>query len=319
VRGWRQRIEPALQATDRALQVVGRGLECVTGGRVRSVSRRVAAGALLIVVAGIVVPVVSLSGSGPTPAPRTVANTHPQQSTEHEKVMRPVHVPARRLKRLPAATTFTTTPRAPSDPTPFARTSGVVVHPLTALVVYSAPGKAPVAVLPSTQLGGPTWVPVIQTSPGWDRVLLPSKPNGRSGWIYIGGQNATVLDTGQSPYVIRIRVAQRKLTLIKNGHALKTWRVAVGAHGTPTPTGRTFVLAMLAPASPTYSPLIIPLGFHSRTLDTFGGGPGTVAVHGWPDPSVFGHAVSHGCVRVPDVALRLLRQVPLGSLVKITG
>ena len=88
--------------------------------------------------------------------------------------------------------------------------------------------------------------------------------------------------------------------------------------GTPTPIGRTFLLALLAPPHPTYSPLILPLGFHSNTLDTYGGGPGTVGVHGWPDPSVFGRAVSHGCVRVPAAVLHVLSEVPIGSLVLIT-
>jgi hypothetical protein len=76
-------------------------------------------------------------------------------------------------------------------------------------------------------------------------------------------------------------------------------------------------MASLAPTHPTYSPLIFPLGTHSNTLDTFGGGPGTVALHGWPDQSVFGHAVTHGCVRVPSAALRVLTRVPLGSLVLV--
>ena len=70
---------------------------------------------------------------------------------------------------------------------------------------------------------------------------------------------------------------------------------------------------------PTYSPLILPLGAHSDTLTTYGGGPGTVGLHGWPDPAVFGHAVSHGCVRVPAAALRALSRIPLGSPVMITS
>ncbi|WP_261986737.1 L,D-transpeptidase [Actinomadura sp. HBU206391] len=46
----------------------------------------------------------------------------------------------------------------------------------------------------------------------------------------------------------------------------------------------------------TYSPLILPVGAHSETLDTFGGGSGTVAFHGRPTTSVFGKAVTHGCI-----------------------
>jgi lipoprotein-anchoring transpeptidase ErfK/SrfK len=34
---------------------------------------------------------------------------------------------------------------------------------------------------------------------------------------------------------------------------------------------------------------------------------------------VFGHAASHGCVRVPAAALRALSRVPLGTAVMITG
>ena len=91
-----------------------------------------------------------------------------------------------------------------------------------------------------------------------------------------------------------------------------------GRCGNPDTAGRTFLLALLAPPRPTYSPLILPLGLHSNALSTFGGGPGTVGLHGWPDPSAFGHAVSNGCVRVPAAALHLLSSVPLGTLVLIT-
>lgn len=79
--------------------------------------------------------------------------------------------------------------------------------------------------------------------------------------------------------------------------------------------GRTFLLGSIVDANQSFSPLILPLGSHSDTLDTYGGGPGTVALHGWPDASVFGSAISHGCVRVPADALEQLRQVPLGTLV----
>jgi lipoprotein-anchoring transpeptidase ErfK/SrfK len=234
----------------------------------------------------------------------------------------PVRVSAAKLSALPRATTYANIPAVPRDPDPFAITSGVVVHPLTAQVVYAAPGKAPVAVLPATELGGPTWVPVVQTTaatPGWERVLLPNRPNRASGWLFTGGSAAAQLDTRRSSYLVRINLAARTLSLSDGGKSLGTWTVAIGTKATPTPTGRTFLLALLAPANPTYSPLILPLGSHSNTLTTFGGGPGTVGVHGWPDPAVFGHAVSHGCVRVPATALHILAQVPLGSLFVITS
>jgi len=173
-----------------------------------------------------------------------------------------------------------------------------------------------VAALPVTELGSPTWVPVVQTQSGWDRILLPARPNRSTGWIYLGGGG---LQTAYSAYQVQINLATRRLTVLDAGHSLGSWTVADGTPGTPTPTGRTFLLASLAPRQPTYSPLILPLGTHSATLSTYGGGPGTVGLHGWPDPAVFGKAVSHGCVRVPPAALRALSRIPLGSPVMITS
>ncbi|MDQ2812291.1 MAG: L,D-transpeptidase [Actinomycetota bacterium] len=220
------------------------------------------------------------------------------------------------IAHLPLATTYGSTPAAPQDPAPFGSETGTVVHPTTTRVIYARPGGPAVAALPATQLGSPTWVPVVQSQPGWDRVLLPTRPDRSTGWIYLGGGG---LQTAYSPYQVDINLARYRLTILDAGRRLGTWTVAEGAPSTPTPVGRTFVLASLVPLQPTYSPLILPLGTHSDTLTTYGGGPGTVGLHGWPDSGVFGHAVSHGCVRVPAGALRALSLVPLGSAVMITG
>ncbi len=204
---------------------------------------------------------------------------------------------------------------APRDPHPYEPGTGIVLHPTATRVIYARPGGQPVGTLPPAELGSPTWIPVVQSQPGWDRVLLPTRPNRSTGWIYVGGGG---LQTARSSYRIQIDLAAYRLMIFSAGHRLGSWTVAVGAPHTPTPTGRTFLLASLAPRHPTYSPLILPLGVHSDTLTTFGGGPGTVGLHGWPDPAVFGHGVSHGCVRVPAAALRVLSRIPLGTTVMIT-
>ncbi|MEU8799229.1 L,D-transpeptidase [Spirillospora sp. NPDC048819] len=221
--------------------------------------------------------------------------------------------PAGGAGELPQATTYTTLNDLPRDPAPSAAVDGTVVHPNEAAPVSAKPGAPAVAELPATQLKGPTWVPVLESRPGWRRVLLPSRPNGVTGWIPDAG-----LKTARSTHVVKVDLSDRKMTLVDSGRPKGTWSVAVGAQKTPTPTGRTFLLASLAPAKPTYSPLILPVGAHSDTLDTYGGGPGTVAFHGWPSTSVFGKAVTHGCVRVPADALKLLAKVPLGTPVHIT-
>ncbi|WP_243719781.1 L,D-transpeptidase [Actinomadura sp. KC06] len=216
--------------------------------------------------------------------------------------------------KLPQATTYTTINDLPADDAPAAALDGTVVHPSETAPVSAQPGAPAVAELPATQLKGDTWVPVVETRPGWRRVLLPSRPNGVTGWIPDSG-----LKVARSAHVIKVDVSDRKLTLLNAGRKEGTWSVAVGAPKTPTPTGRTFVLASLAPPKPTYSPLILPVGSHSETLDTFGGGPGTVAFHGWPSASVFGKAITHGCVRVPPDALKRLAKAPLGTPVHVTA
>ncbi|WP_165978658.1 L,D-transpeptidase [Actinomadura darangshiensis] len=221
--------------------------------------------------------------------------------------------PAGGTEKLPQATTYTTLNDLPRDAAPSAKGDGTVVHPNDTVPVSAKPGAPAMAELPSTQLKGPTWVPVLESRPGWRRVLLPSRPNGVTGWIPDSG-----LKAARSTSAIKVDLGDRKLTLTRAGRKVGTWPVAVGAPKTPTPTGRTFLLASLAPEKPTYSPLILPVGAHSATLDTFGGGPGTVAFHGWPSKSVFGKAVTHGCVRVPAGALKQLSKVPLGTSVQIT-
>ena len=242
-----------------------------------------------------------------------------EPSGSYVPVVAPTPVSAAEFAKLTQATTFTSIPAAAHDQAPFEVTDGVVMHPLTAQVIYLGPGEKPVGVLPTTELGGPTWVPVVASTPGWIQVLLPSRPDRSTGWIYDNGTASTNLEVRVTPYLIQIEVGARKLTVYESGVSLGTWTVAVGAAGTPTPTGRTFLLSLLAPPHPTYSPLIMPLGTHSTALSSFGGGPGTVGLHGWPDPAVFGQAVSNGCVRVPATALRILSKIPLGTLVLITA
>ena len=213
------------------------------------------------------------------------------------------------LTQLVASTTKTKLPRAPKDDDPTGTTDGQVVHPRRTLAVYAAPGRRPFAKVTAKQMND-TWLPVIDRRGGWTQVLLPSRPNGSTGWL-----RTRQLEERRTPYLIRVHVGSRRLELLREGEPIGSWSVAVGAPETPTPVGRTFLLGSIVDEAQSYSPLILPLGSHSDTLDSYGGGPGTVALHGWPDTSVFGRAVSHGCVRVPADALEQLRQVPLGTLV----
>jgi lipoprotein-anchoring transpeptidase ErfK/SrfK len=213
------------------------------------------------------------------------------------------------LAKLTASTTDTTLRKAPKDPAPMQATDGEVVHPLRTLPLFAKPGKAPFGRIGPRQIGE-TWLPVVDRRGGWSRVLLPSRPNGSTGWV-----RTDEVERRTSPYLVRVHLASRTLELLHEGRNVGSWTVAVGRPETPTPSGRTFLLGSVTDEEQSFSPVILPLGAHSDTLDTYGGGPGTVAIHGWPDSGVFGAAVSHGCIRVPDDALNRLTRVPLGTVV----
>jgi len=213
------------------------------------------------------------------------------------------------LHGLAASTTDTTLRKAPKDPAPLRATDGEVVHPLRPLPLFAKPGRAPFGKIGPRQMGE-TWLPVADRRGGWSRVLLPSRPNGSTGWV-----RTALVERRTSPYLVRVHLGSRSLGLFHEGILVGSWSVATGRPETPTPIGRTFLLGSITDDKQSFSPVIIPLGAHSDTLDSYGGGPGTVAIHGWPNSGVFGTAASHGCIRVPDDALDRLSQVPLGTVV----
>jgi lipoprotein-anchoring transpeptidase ErfK/SrfK len=235
---------------------------------------------------------------------RPAAEAHP-----HMKAVS--SLTAAELKKLPEADTYATIKGAPADPRPAAATPGAVVHPNKATPVFAAPGGKPIAKVKPEQLGD-TWLPVIARKVGWVQVLLPSKPNGSTGWLPEAG-----LRKAATPYLVSVHLKSMKLQLFRDGSRVGSWSIGIGKPDTPTPTGRTFLLGSITDEKQKFSPVILPLGAHSKTLDSFGGGPGTVAIHTWPSTNVLGTATSHGCIRVPQEALDELTKVPLGTLVLV--
>jgi lipoprotein-anchoring transpeptidase ErfK/SrfK len=261
------------------------------------------AGAVLAVLALVAVVFVAPFGAGEPAQPAAPAVTT-------TAAIPPAVVPAD-LAALPHSTTYTIIDGTPLDSGSLDPTDGTVVHPRREAVVYAAPGGAPIARIAPQQLGD-TWLPVIAQQPGWVQVLLPSRPNSSAGWV-----TDDVLDRAVTPYLIRVHLRSLNMELFKGGGRLGEWTVGIGKKSAPTPVGRTFLLGSFSDPKQNYSPVILPLGSHSPTLDSFGGGPGTVAIHTWPTANVFGTRSSDGCIRVPPDALNKLIEVPLGTLVLI--
>lgn len=267
-------------------------------------------GGIIALVIGVVVCLWPHRHPAPAPSPAPSINPSPSHSP---LVAAPGGVKGP-WGRLPEITTDATIPAAPPDPDRDVPTGGLVAHNNTTVVAYDAPAGRPIGRLPDQQLGCPTWLPVIAQQPGWVQVLLPSRPNGSTGWLA-----AAAVEVARTPFVVEAHLGTATVRLLRDGVLIGQWPAGVGTAATPTPVGRTFLLANIVDPQPTFAAVILPLGAHSPTLADYDGGPATVALHSWPVADVYGHPVSHGCLRVPDAAIAVLRTVPLGSLVLITA
>lgn len=271
---------------------------------------------LLSAVAGVLVVVLGVVGVMWLSSSSDDLPTQPAAAErEQEQPARPVR--KLDIDKLVESSTHTRLKGTLADPEPQARTQGDVVRPKQVIPIYQKPGGKAVGKVGREQIGE-TWLPVIGKQGGWVQVLLPSKPNGSTGWL-----KASKVDTKFTPYLIAVHLKSMRMELFRTEQRggqveqIGDWEVGIGKPDTPTPTGRTFLLGSMVDPNQDYSPVILPLGTHSDTLDSFGGGPGTVAIHTWPTTDVIGTATSHGCIRVPKDALSELQEVPLGTLVLV--
>jgi lipoprotein-anchoring transpeptidase ErfK/SrfK len=124
---------------------------------------------------------------------------------------------------------------------------------------------------------------------------------------------------------VLISTRERVVRLLEGGRILRSYRAVVGRPDFPTPHGLFAVSERVAQPDPRgfLGPWALHLTAYSNTLIQFGGGPGTVAVHGRGPASLsdpLGSARSHGCVRVDNHAIRLLARVAReGTPVLITS
>jgi hypothetical protein len=202
--------------------------------------------------------------------------------------------------------------QATSSTTPL--TEGL--RPNDKAAVYDAPGGKPRAFLPAVISGVDVTVPVVGRDQGWTAVLLPSVDR-TIGWLAPG--NWFTITQLHDQLVLNRGAHQ--LTWLRDGVRKESWTVATGAEQTPTPLGRTFVLGRTATDGPEYAGLdALVLGAVPEQKEALAPGlrDGHTAIHSWYRPSVFGHSVSNGCIRVPKDAQRLLLTgIPAGTPVNV--
>jgi lipoprotein-anchoring transpeptidase ErfK/SrfK len=217
----------------------------------------------------------------------------------------------------PAATT--TTPAQEAEGAVAPKPARRLVPPLAFHVrrraqLRAAPaGRVVATIRPRTEFKSPTILAVAKREPGWVQVRT-SVAKHHVGWLATG---SGVLFS--QPRTLVVDLSRRSLTVFHRGRATNVYRVAIGAPGTETPTGKFAVTDRLTvqPGTP-YGCCILALTAHQPKIAQGWGGGDRVAIHATPDTSVIGKAVSHGCMRASNRALRqLMRSVRLGTPVTV--
>lgn len=169
-----------------------------------------------------------------------------------------------------------------------------------------------------TEDGLPEVYVTLRSAPGadgrmWVQVRLPSRPNGRTGWVprSVLGPYHTVRT------VLTIDTGRLRATLLRRGVPIWSTRVGVGAAATPTPRGRFYVRELLRSGDPFYGPWAFGTSAYSSLSDWPGGG--VVGIHGTNAPALIPGRPSHGCIRLTNAAVtRLVGLMPIGTPVRIS-
>jgi hypothetical protein len=149
----------------------------------------------------------------------------------------------------------------------------------------------------------------------WVRVRLPILPNGSTGWV-----PRRALGSFHTIWThLFIDRGALRATLYRRGTPVFRSRVGVGKPHSPTPRGEFYVRERITGFSDLiYGPIAFGTNGRSAVLTDWPGG-GFIGIHGTAHPEILPGRVSHGCVRLPNPAIRRLSQLmPLGTPVTIT-
>jgi hypothetical protein len=184
--------------------------------------------------------------------------------------------------------------------------------------LYRFPGAAPLATVGTrTEFGSPQTLTVVARYGDWSGVISSRTANNRLAWVKLGPANA-MLRTSRLKLVVS--VSGRRLRLERGRTVVRTVTVGVGSAATPTPLGRFAITDKLPGVrfGPAFGATILALTGHQTRLSASWRGGDRLAIHGTNAAWTVGAAVSHGCLRAGDAALRYLTaNLPLGTLVVI--
>ncbi len=222
----------------------------------------------------------------------------------------------------PSTEAPTTTPADDGGPGSPAPTSLIAHATNPRTDVHDSPGGAVVETLDNPiSSGAPLVFLVVQQQGDWLQVLLPTRPNGSTGWIPTADAGLSTTD-----YRIDVVLSRHLATVMQGATPVLQAPIAVGTSDTPTPAQTFYITELLKPTDAAgtyipdgdYGPYAYGLSGHSDVLQTFGGGDGQLGIHGTNAPQLLGTDVSHGCIRMSNENItRLAQLLPLGVPVRV--
>lgn len=187
--------------------------------------------------------------------------------------------------------------------------------------------RDPVARFGFTDFAGrPTVVAVVRFDGPWALVLTPARrvlpsaadgaaPAQTAGWVRADALHPT--EELRARIVVSVSAQQLRIEDLE-GNVVQSYDVAVGAPGTPTPTGVTGYLEeryLDARQGQTQYPIQLT-SLHATAQDEpyAGEDGGLIGMHYLADHA---GAISHGCIRLSEQAVVAVDALPLGTSVTI--
>jgi lipoprotein-anchoring transpeptidase ErfK/SrfK len=228
-------------------------------------------------------------------------------SASHHVATPPAHVTASRTA--PPTTPAATAPAPTSSSRDLAATATG-----GSVAVYDHPGGHLLERLANPiPAGAPLTFLVVTDQGQWLKVDLAQRPNGSTGWV-----KASSVSLHRLLYRLRVSTETNTMTLLRGSTVVRTFPVATGTGGTPTPHGSFYITELLVPVNRGYGPYAFGLSAFSTALSSFGGGPGQIGIHGTDDAASIGKSASHGCIRLHNADITTLaKTLPLGTPVVI--
>ena len=193
----------------------------------------------------------------------------------------------------------------------------IVAQARRTVYVYRRPGarKAFAKYGRKNGYGQPRVFLVTKRRVGWEKVYLPRRPNGVTGWV-----RDRAVSLAYDPYAVVVSLKHHSVRVYKAGRRILRRKAGVGRSVSATPSGTYFLVMLLKQPDPSgiYGPYAFGTSAFSNTYYHFGGGPGEIGLHGTNEPQYLGTNVSHGCIRVSNATIkRLAKILPLGTPVLI--